>query len=277
MNKALDYNGLLEAHKNKKLLKKHIHFPLWAEIKYDGNYVSVKVENGHVTFITSGNLTYTHTDAHPFSTLSEGVYLAERIHGEGKLGDRVRCNLTGPKNNQKSTGHNYVVHDWLPINDWIEGYTIIDYSSRVLNIPKDHSPAGTMIFSHPELDEFLKTVCNQGYEGLMLKQHDWKWKRTSSRTVELCKYKNRRTADLLCIATTEGEGKYVGKIGALVLQDSVGRIVSVGSGLSDTDRAKAPRTYIDKVIEIEYEQIIDTYIQPAFIQVRSDKDALHID
>jgi DNA ligase-1 len=134
-----------------------------------------------------------------------------------------------------------------------------------------------MIATHEELDEFLKTVCNQGYEGLMLKQLDWKWKRTSSRTVDLCKYKKRRTADLLCTDATEGEGKYVGKIGALVLQDSIGRIVSVGSGLSDTDRAKSPTTYIGKVIEIEYEQIIDTYIQPTFIQVRDDKDDLHID
>ena len=76
---------------------------------------------------------------------------------------------------------------------------------------------------------------------------------------------------------TEGEGKYKGMIGSLVLQDASGRIVSVGSGLSDAYRSKASIAYIGKVIEIEYEQILDTYIQPTFVTVRLDKTKEEID
>ena len=63
-------------------------------------------------------------------------------------------------------------------------------------------------------------------------------------------------ADLLCIGTTEGEGKYSKEIGALILRDKKGREVAVGSGLSDYDRSLDPLNFIGKVIEIGYEQII---------------------
>jgi len=86
----------------------------------------------------------------------------------------------------------------------------------------------------------------------------------------LVKYKKRPTVDLLCIGTAKGEeGKqYEHAIGSLILQDSKGRTVNVSSGLSKELRFKDPDTFIGKVIEIEYEQIIDTYIQPAFICIR---------
>lgn len=277
MNKALDYNGLLEAHKNKLQLKKNIKFPLWAEVKYDGNFVSVKVENGETTFITSGNLTYTHTDTGGdiFCTLPNGVYEAERISNEGKLGDRVRCNLHGPKNAQLSSNHTYKIFDTILTSDWVEGATILNYEVRnmILSniVPTEYLPEGRMVYSNSELEEYLKFIVNKGYEGLMLKQPDWYWKRTKSRTTDLCKYKKRRTADLLCTDTTSGTGKYTNKIGSLLLEDSNGKVVFVGSGLSDTQRSMNPRLFIGKVVEIEYEQIIDTYIQPTFIQVRDDK------
>ena len=44
-------------------------------------------------------------------------------------------------------------------------------------------------------------------------------------------------------------------IGSLVLKDSKGRIVKVGSGLDDNDRSKKQPDFIGKVIEVEYEQI----------------------
>ena len=66
-------------------------------------------------------------------------------------------------------------------------------------------------------------------------------------------------------------------IGALVLEDSQGRRVSVGSGLTDGDRNEHYNAFEGKVVEIEYEQIIDTYIQPTFIRVRYDKTKEEID
>ena len=62
INKALDFNKLLNEQKQGKLLKKHVRFPLLVPIKYDGNYVVVMVSDEGTTFNTSGGLTYTHTD-----------------------------------------------------------------------------------------------------------------------------------------------------------------------------------------------------------------------
>ena len=76
----------------------------------------------------------------------------------------------------------------------------------------------------------------------------------------------------------EGEGKYAGMLGALVLVDSEFRQVSVGTGFSDYERSFDPdEHFVGKVIEIKYEQIQDTYLQPSFIQVREDKSPKEID
>ena len=74
-----------------------------------------------------------------------------------------------------------------------------------------------------------------------------------------------------------GEGKYEGKIGALILIDSEDREVRVGSGLSDEQRSKTKMHYYGQVIEIEYERIDSTYIQPIFKCIRDDKEPGEID
>ncbi len=66
-------------------------------------------------------------------------------------------------------------------------------------------------------------------------------------------------------------------IGALLLEDSKGRVVSVGSGLSDDQRRVNSMYFVGRVIEIEYEQILDTYIQPIIKCIRADKTAEDID
>ena len=72
-------------------------------------------------------------------------------------------------------------------------------------------------------------------------------------------------------------------VGSLVLQESTGRLVSVGSGMSDEDRNKPSSYFVGKVVEIEYEQIADTYIQPTFgsdtvgVTLRLDKTEEEID
>ena len=91
------------------------------------------------------------------------------------------------------------------------------------------------------------------------------------------KLKGRHTADLLCIGITPGTGKYKGMIGSLTLMDKEGRRVSVGSGLCDVARAGNKADFINKVIEIQYERIDDTYIQPVYIGIRADKNEMEID
>ncbi len=284
INKALDYNRLLQDQAKGKLLKKKLMFPLYAGLKMDGNYtVIIKESQGLVRYITSGGHEYTPNeptfiDAH---STPIGVYIAERIGTDGKLGDRVNCSLRGKRGEQIAHSHKYLLHDWLTLDEYYKGMSYRTYSTRRKELMDIFTTTQVirdiLLNTRNELEAYLVDAVKLGYEGLMLKQPEWYWKDTKSRTVDLVKYKKRPTADLLCIGITEGTKKYEGMIGALVLVDSQGREVSVGSGLSDEDRSLNPSSYIGKVIEIEYEQIIDTYIQPTFIQVRHDKDKEDID
>jgi len=282
IQKSLDFNKLLSEQAKGKLLKKHLSFPLYAELKYDGNYTAVK-KDGLLTFITSGGHVYDNDETtifHKDNNLPSGVYLCERIGTDGKLGDRVNCSLRGSRGAQTAHGHKYIIHDYLSLVDYELGCSLAQFYERRKKLedicPNDIAKS-KIVNTREELEEFLKLVVSLGYEGLMLKNPSWYWEDTKSRTIDCAKYKKRPTADLICVDTTWGEGKYEGMIGSLVLEDSKGRRVSVGSGLSDADRDIDPYHFIGQVIEIEYEQIIDTYIQPTFIQLRLDKTIEDID
>lgn len=287
INKALDYNLLLLNQEKGKLLKKHIQFPILASIKYDGNYVVAEVQQGgKVIFTTSGGLKYTHTDngGDCFKNVNNGFYLVERIWGEGKLGDRDRCNLRGPKKSQTSTGHTYKVHDLISYDDFIRGYTNVRHTDRQVllancGINEKYIAKEKIIRSRSALDKYLAEVVEQGYEGLMGKSPDWKWENTTSRRVDNFKYKGRPTVDLLCIGFNYAEvgSKYEGLVGSLTVKDKIGRVVNVGSGLSDAHRALKGEHFIGKVIEIDYERIKHTYIQPSVVDIRYDKNEKDID
>lgn len=289
INKALDINKLYSDQKQGKLLKKHLSFPLYAGIKLDGNYsVVIKQAHGLVIYLSSGGHEYTPNEPTRFDLpiVPNGVYFIERIATDGKLGDRVRCALTGSIGAKVARDHTYMVHDMITLTDYEAGLSntvYMDRRDKCRDLFGDQWIADRRIHNHEELDQYLKDVVSYGYEGLMLKDPFWLWKDSKSRKVELAKYKSRPTVDLLCVGATEGTGKYEGMIGSLRLEDSKGRIVDVGSGMSDEDRRRDPQHFIMKVVEVFYEQIIETYIQPTFgteyegVLVREDKTVLDID
>jgi len=286
IQKSLDYNKLLQQQAQGKLLKKKLSFPLIAQIKYDGAYTVIEVSKDYkVTYHTSGGLTYSlRNKPHFIDHLQPGFYIAERIMKGGKLGTRRYTALIGPKIDQVAhSSSTFRIHDYLTYDEYQRGKAVTPYYRRFgeciaqFNIPHTALVISKTVFTEQELENYLDEVVKMGYEGVMLKDPDWLWEDTKSRRIECAKYKKRPTVDLLCVGVTDGTGKYEGLIGALVLQDSKGRQVQVGSGLSDADRQIKPDFFIGQVIEIEYEQLMDTYIQPTFIQVRMDKSKEEID
>jgi len=295
INKALDLNKLFQEHAKGKLLKKHISFPMYCPIKYDGNSVLILVERGKPTFHTSGGLQYTHTDdgGEIFSRVPDACYFAERIYGEGKLGDRNRCNLKGSKTAQTSTGHTYKVFGMIPLEDYYDGkakttydtnYNRLDNIFHELDYSHYLAGKGKLIVDQRALDDWLNSVVKQGYEGVMGVDPKWKWSHhKTSRRVNLIKYKKRPTVDLLVVDAIEGTGKYEGMIGSLRVRDRNYRTVDVGSGMSDEDRHRCPSYFKGKIVEVFYESIVDTYIQPTFgseykgVLIRHDKTIEEID
>lgn len=279
-----------------KVPKSQLHTTGWyVSVKYDGHYVQIHKLGNEVIFYTSGGKPFViEYLAAELVKLNEGkdfIIEAEYIHNtDGKLGCRGKAaKLTtyrtnyekGLKSGAKEGENTFKVFDCLKSVDMFdyEGFDVrrdsLTYEKRRaylkdIRLPEEMSfneSGKTFYLNRVDLDSFIK----KGYEGLMLKHKDYIYK-PGKRVNDCIKLKAKPTADLKCINTEGGTGKYAEMIGALVLEDEEGRVVRVGSGLDDAGRAPELATYyIGKVVEIEYEQILDTYIQPVFKCVREDK------
>jgi len=269
-------------------------------IKYDGHYTQIHKVGNKVRFFTSGGKEFylahiANELLNLFNANIDFVLEAEYIaNTTGKLGNRGKAaKLTTYRTNFEKGIDNSCV----PGEDIFKVFDCISYSDNsngdymIENLPfisrleylKSIYLGGhlqlvmfTSIFSLSELKKLAKDYVNDGYEGMYLKSPQHRYL-PGKRVNDAIKLKLRPTADLLCVGINDGEGKYEGMIGSLVLVDSVGRTVNVGSGLDDSQRQVNIYNYIDEVIEIEYEQILDTYIQPTFVSIREDKTKEEID
>lgn len=89
-----------------------------------------------------------------------------------------------------------------------------------------------------ELTLRLKQVVKNGGEGLMLHRADALY--TTGRSDDLLKLKPHYDAEAKVIAHTAGKGKYIGKLGALVLETPQGIRFKLGSGFTDAQREHPP-------------------------------------
>ncbi len=98
-------------------------------------------------------------------------------------------------------------------------------------------------------------VINAGYEGLVIKPAKHKYQ--MKRSWDWMKLKVENTEDLKIIGFFEGEGKYVGQLGGLIV-DYHGVAVRVGSGFSDTERVNIwqdQESFINQLIEVKYHEV----------------------
>lgn len=263
--------------------------------KYDGNQIFIVKRNNKVTWFTSDfkQFDIPGLGAELLHNKSDFIFVAEFMYNcEGKLGDRKKsailttlrtCWNKGIPNHMsfKEELCNIKLFDCIPYKA-SEFCSFLQYELKqenrlevasLLFFPSQISKAKAKLMTGAEAKLYSKKLVNNGWEGVMCIDPKSKYQ-PGKRVNYSVKLKYRKTADLLCIDVVAGEigSKYENCIGALVLQDSSGRIVSVGSGLDDKDRrTELSDYYIGKIIEIEYEQIMDTYIQPVFVQVRIDK------
>ena len=262
--------------------------PYLASKKFDGHYTQIIFDGTNVTFLTSGNKEFYLSDMADFIkanyTQPFHIECEYNYNCEGKLGDRGKSAILTTYRTEFSKGIN------TPGNTSKDIFRVLDILSeptrpfafrlqiirQLFNMmPWFYTPLQLMV----DLDGG-KALANQwvkeGFEGAMLKHRDHIYQ-PGKRTNDIIKIKPRLMADLLCVGTKEGEGKYEGMLGALLLRDKAGREVWAGSGLSDADRNHMECYYYMSVIEIEYERIDDTYIQPIIKHIRHDKSVEDID
>ena len=263
--------------------------------KYDGNQIFIVKRNNKVTWFTSD---WKQFDIPGLGTellhnKSDFILVAEFMYNcEGKLGDRKKSAILTTLRTcwNKSIANpisfkeelcNIKVFDCIPyvtseLRSFLQ-YDLVQENrlevASLLFFPNQISKTKSKLLTGAEAKLYSKKLVNEGWEGVMCIDPKSKYQ-AGKRVNYSVKLKYRKTADLLCIDVVAGEigSKYENSIGALVLQDSEGRIVSVGSGLDDSDRNPGLADYyIGKIIEIEYEQIMDTYIQPVYVGIRRDK------
>lgn len=131
----------------------------------------------------------------------------------------------------------------------------------------------TFVSEAEMLDVFGKVLL-KGYEGLVLKtpDHVYQYKRSA----DWLKVKNVLSEDLPAVMMFEGEGKYTGMLGGLMVQRKNGKLCAVGSGFSDEQRRlfwREPSTIIGKTVEVRYhEETPDGDLRHArFKGIRVDK------
>ncbi|MEN4903651.1 DNA ligase [Luteimonas sp. TWI1437] len=98
--------------------------------------------------------------------------------------------------------------------------------------------AQTRLPSRAALDARLAEVVDGGGEGLMLHHRDARY--AAGRSPALRKLKPFDDAEARVVGYLPGKGKYVGLVGALLVEHADGRRFRIGSGLRDAQRRDPP-------------------------------------
>ena len=178
-----------------------------------------------------------------------------------------------------------ICHDWIPTNDlnmpFHQRYKILKNIVRVADDNKiDIAP---IIYQSNDICDWRETaeqVWAVGGEGVVLKRMDAMYS-PGKRNCDLMKIKEELTVDLLVIGAVEGEGKYTGNLGALVLRDSKGGTHQV-SGMTDAQRYRwwnNAKEIVGKVVEVKaMKWLPDGQLrEPRFSHIRHDKTSSDID
>jgi DNA ligase-1 len=122
---------------------------------------------------------------------------------------------------------------------------------KLANIPHLKAVKQLRVNDEVALHTLLNQIVAQGGEGLMLHRADALY--VTGRSDALLKLKLLYDAEATVVTHTEGQGKYKGKLGALVVETPEGIRFKLGTGFTDAQREDPPKigstvtyTYRDK-------------------------------
>ena len=114
-----------------------------------------------------------------------------------------------------------------------------------------------------QLRSMLAAIEASGGEGLMLRRADSLY--VVGRTDDLLKYKSFADAEAKVIGYVAGKGKYLGMMGAVLVETPEGRQFKIGSGFTDAERSAPPA--IGRWITYAYSGLTENGI-PRFARYR---------
>lgn len=190
----------------------------------------------------------------------------------------------------------YKVWDVIPYDDYfIEGIHKTPYLSRYEDLVAALSryksvlvfPIESFIVNNLEdAKTIFQKYVTDGEEGIILKNIDAPWE--NKRSNNQVKFKVEIMSDFIVDELIEGQGKYVGMLGALSVSTRCGKLkTNVGSGFNDEDRQyywEHPEEIVGKVVEVKHNGVIQSkgkdtasVFLPIFQYVRDDKEAKDAD
>jgi DNA ligase-1 len=111
-----------------------------------------------------------------------------------------------------------------------------------------------------------------GGEGLIVREPDALY--TGGRSTEILKVKDFQDAEAVVVGHLPGQGRNLGRLGALLVELPDGTRFKIGSGFRDEERANPPP--IGEVITFKYFGYHQSGLPrfPSFVRIRRDKDLM---
>lgn len=120
-----------------------------------------------------------------------------------------------------------------------------------------------------QLKQELQRVQELGGEGLIVRKPDGLY--TAGRSTEILKVKDYQDAEAVVVGHLPGQGRNLGRLGALLVELPDGTRFKIGSGFSDEERQHPPP--LGEVVTFKYFGYYPSGIPrfPSFLRIRGDK------
>lgn len=288
--------------------RKHIQFPAFVQTKLDGMRINIHVSNDGVeVFSRNGKPLTTHG---MFDHLTEltlddtGESVSIVIDGElvfdfGDLHNRQTGNGLGNKairgtiSPDEAEGMVVVAWDIIPLNEFKRGFFDYGYDFRFqileekqtrLNPPRLRIVKSVVAVNWDEVNTAFAEHLSSGEEGVIVKNFNAPWENKRSKHMQ--KLKAELDAELRIVGFLEGNGKFEGMIGSIIMETDDKKIRVNVSGMSDAFREEITENfdeYEGKVATVKYNAVIQSKSKvqaslylPRLVTVRLDKDETNL-
>lgn len=201
---------------------KHKEFPVWLDVKYDGVFCAVIVDQGVTQFVSrTGKLFYGISDVPIDVPEEDGVWIGELINETislESLSGLVNPNRVNPwleEDDEAMTYARIIFHDALTLQEFKAGHTNVRHMERRARIPFFVEIAvGWLVVDEESLHNEAQEVIRNGGEGICIKHLGAGWL-AGHKGWHITKIVRDLHIDLKCLAVETGKGKRTGQIARL--------------------------------------------------------------
>jgi len=259
-------------------------WPVYVEPKLDGMRAVAIVNTSGVRFVSRNGKSITsipHLEKQIMNVFTPHNGGNLYIDGELTSGDNFNISISVlRKKDQVASEAKFHIFEVLTHEEFT-GNGDTPFTERMKRIPSLNSQPNLVpvsrrtLHNDEEIIDYFNSLLNNGEEGVIVKNGDGIYE--PKRSYNWMKIKDCNDADLEVVGVFEGQGKYEGQLGGLIV-DHKGVEVRVGSGLSDEDRQDMwhiQDELIGLIAEVQYHEVTPdgSLRHPRFVRFRDDKDA----